>query len=97
MPELDEEAYLWDWLCSAGPAMSGAAGAVPLSATELQAWASGHGIGLDTWEFAALMRASRAYCAELQTPGDYPPFGNPDDLYDDDVIEQRLRAGLDGL
>jgi len=81
----------------AGPAQAGGMGPVPLSAAELAAWASGSGLALQPWEFRALQRASRAYCAEMARPGDWPPCGDPDALYDDDVVADRLAAGLDAL
>lgn len=89
--------YLLDWFMQSGPAQSGGMGAAPLSAAELAAWAGGHGVVLQPWEFRVLQRASRAYCGELADPGDWPPYGDPDGLYDDDVVADRLAAGLDGL
>ena len=86
--------YLFDWLCLAGPSQAGAMGPVGLSAAELQAWAAGNAIALQPWEFAVLQRASRAYCSEYSRPSDLPPFGDPDALYDDDVVAQKLSAGL---
>ncbi len=72
-------------------------GAIPLTATELAAWATGSGVELQPWEFGALQRASRAYCSQRYQPDPYPPWGDPDDLYDDDVIAERLQRGLDKL
>ena len=86
--------YLFDWLCLAGPAQSGGMGPIALTAAELQAWAQGAAIDLQPWEFQVLQRASRAYCAAYSSPDDFPPFGDPDALYDDDVVAQKLSAGL---
>lgn len=89
--------YLFDWLCQAGPAQPGAMALSPLSATELQAWALGGGITLEPWEFHALQHASRAYCAEQSNPSDFPPYGDPEELYDDDVVAEQLAKGLERL
>ena len=86
--------YLFDWLCLAGPAQSGGMGPIALTAAGLQAWAQGAAIDLQPWEFQVLQRASRAYCAAYSSPDDFPPFGDPDALYDDDVVAQKLSAGL---
>lgn len=96
MPDIAAE-HMFGWLVSAGPAMSGAMGPVPLSASELAAWASGHAITLAPWEFAALQAASRAYCRECMSPSPWPPFGDPDALYDDDVVAENLSRNLDKL
>lgn len=89
--------YLYDWLMTAGPVQAGGMGPSSLSATELTAWAAASGQRLQPWEFQALQRASRAYCSEQLSPGDWPPYGDPDDLYDDDTVADRLAAGLDKL
>lgn len=89
--------YLFDWLCLAGPAQSGGMGPIALTAAELQAWAAGSAITLQPWEFAVLQRASRAYCAAYSSPDDFPPFGDSDELYDDDVVAEKLSAGLSKL
>lgn len=86
--------YLYDWLCQAGPAQAGAMASVGLSAAELQAWSAMAAVDLQPWEFAALQRASRAYCAERSDPGDYPPYGDAEDLYDDDIVALKLEQGL---
>lgn len=89
--------YLFDWLCLAGPAQSGGMGPIALTAAELQAWAQGAAIYLQPWEFQVLQRASRAYCAAYSSPDDFPPFGDSDELYDDDVVAEKLSAGLSKL
>lgn len=89
--------YLWGWLMDAGPSQSGGMGPVPLSSSELAAWSQAAGVDLQPWEFGALRAASRAYVAEQASPGDWPPYGDPDALYDDDVVAQRLEAGLSRL
>ena len=89
--------YLLDWLCQAGPAQSGAMALTGLSAAELQAWSTATATALLPWEFRALQRASRAYCSEQSSPGDFPPFGTTDTLADDDVVAENLARGLDKL
>jgi len=86
--------YLWGWFLSVGLCESGAMGAIPLTANELRAWSAGAVIELDHWEFTVLLRASRAYCGQLNKPDDTPPYGDPDALYDDDVIAERLERSL---
>lgn len=86
--------YLFEWLCQAGPAQSGAMGPVGLSASELQAWASCSAIELQPWEFAALQRASRAYCAAYASADDCPPWGGTDGLSDPAEIEKRMMKAM---
>lgn len=89
--------YLFEWLCMAGPAQSGAMGPIGLTAMELQAWADGAGFALQPWEFLSLQRASRAYCNEYASAGDFPPFGDAEALYDDDVVAEKLMKSLGEL
>lgn len=92
---------LYAWLMQAGIARPVSAGMgvilQSISAQELAAWSQASGCGLLPWEFNAMRAASVAYCAEYGSPGDFPPFGDPEELYDDDVLAQRLEAGLDKL
>jgi hypothetical protein len=69
----------------------------PLQSTELSAWAALAGIALDPWEAGVLQRASRAYIDELHRSAAWPPYGSADDLYDDDVLADKLTAGFDKL
>jgi len=86
--------YLYEWLTQAGPAQAGGMGLAPLGAAELSAWSARTCTDLAAWEFSALQRASRAYCAETSAPGDWPPWGDPDALYDDDVVADKLAESL---
>lgn len=72
-------------------------GPVALSAVELTAWASGAGVDLHPWEFKVLLKASRAYCGALNSSDPWPPYGDPDALYDDDVVAEKLEASLSRL
>ncbi len=86
--------YLFDGLCQAGPAQSGAMGPVGLSASELQAWAAGNAIALQPWEFAALQRASWAYCAAYASADDCPPWGGTDGLSDPAEVEKQMMKAM---
>uniref|UniRef100_A0A193SBN9 Uncharacterized protein n=1 Tax=biofilter metagenome TaxID=1070537 RepID=A0A193SBN9_9ZZZZ len=97
MPPLPQAGYLFEWLCQAGPASATGMGAIPLPPSELNAWALGAQIQLQSWEFSALLDASRAYCRELHAAADWPPYGDPDLLYDDDIVAERLAQSLDKL
>jgi hypothetical protein len=100
MPALQCQ-HLYDWLVQAGiarPVSAGmGVGVEGITSQELSAWSQGSGTALLCWEFNALRAASRAYCAEYTQPGDFPPFGDPDELYDDDTVAQSLTASLDRL
>ena len=52
------------WFQDCGVCGFGASGIVPLSPSELYAWANGTQRTLDRWQFQALLDASRGYCAE---------------------------------
>ena len=97
MPEL-QCPYLYGWLMQAGIAKPVSAGMgigmQAISAVELLAWSQASAAHLLPWEFNALRAASVAYCAEYAQPGHFPPFGDPEELYDDDVLAQRLTEGF---
>lgn len=92
--ELPEQTapYLLDYLQRIGVYGYGAMGPVPLSSVEIRAWCEGSGIELLSWEFEALRAASRAYVACLNGTDDTLPYGNPDDLADQNVVDARLEA-----
>ena len=89
--------HMYEWFIQAGPSLPGAMGAVPLDARELAAWSQLSGVDLLPWEFAALRDASRAYCSELNKAADWPPYGDSEALYDDDVVAEKLARGLERL
>ncbi|MBV7427275.1 MULTISPECIES: hypothetical protein [unclassified Acidovorax] len=89
--------YLLDYLQRLGVYAHGAAGPVPLSSLEIRAWSEGSGIALKPWEFEALRAASRSYLVCLHGTDDTPPYGDPDDLADPDVVDARLEALFDRL
>lgn len=89
--------YLLVFLQQVGMAMSGAMGAVALSSAELLAWSQGAGRKLTPWEFSTLLSASRAYCRQLSEDTDMPPYGDPRELSDPDVIGKRLSRALGNL
>lgn len=69
MPPVDLPGLL-DVLMRAGPAMPGGMGEVPLTALELQAWATGAGVTLTPWEFETILDASKAYCQQRAISAD---------------------------
>jgi len=89
--------HLYVWLMQAGPAQAAGMGLAPISSAELSAWSDRTCTDLLPWEFNAMRRASGEYCAELNSPGDFPPWGDPDDLYDDDVVADKLTESLKRL
>jgi hypothetical protein len=97
LPELRGATYLLQYLQSAGLCAQGMAGAVALSSAELMAWCQGMRRTLAAWEFAAILTASRAYCDQLNTATDAPPWGDIDELSDPAVISKRMAKALSGL
>lgn len=91
LPEVSA-AYLLQYLQDLGVYGFGAMGPIPLSATEINAWATGSGIALLPWEFEALRLASRAYVSEYGAEHDEPPYGEDETLADPDVIDDKLRG-----
>lgn len=70
--------YLVDAWLDVGPAGAGAAGAVPLAYTELQAWARCTGTAWAPWELQMLRRMSVGYVGERlagEEPLQPPPWG----------------------
>lgn len=61
LPEIDADQYLIEAAEAVGWCQFGSAGLVPLTAQELSAWCAGTGEALTQWEFATLLRMSRAY------------------------------------
>jgi hypothetical protein len=77
MPPIDAE-YLIGYLWEAGPTMPGAAGAVPLTQSELRAWQENTGVDLQPWEVRILRRLSCDLVAEMRRAEDpvaTPPYG----------------------
>ena len=63
LPELDGGEDLIALAQGVGWCGQGGMGPVPLSALELTAWCDGTGEQLTQWEFATLLKLSRAYVA----------------------------------
>ena len=63
MPDLDGGEDLIAFAQGLGWCGQGGMGPVPLSALELTAWCDGTGEQLTQWEFATLLKLSRAYVA----------------------------------
>lgn len=82
MPDLGAAGYLVDCLFDVGPTMHGAMGEVPLSWTEVVAYAQGSGAVSEQWEIRALVEMSKSYLAEKATavkPLATPPTEQADD------------------
>lgn len=75
----------------------GGMGLAPLSSREVMAWAAGMGIELAGWEFKAIRAASSAYVSEFNAELEDPPYGDPDDFADEDVIEEKLSRMFDRM
>lgn len=63
LPDLEGGEELIALAQSLGWCGHGGMGPVPLSALELQAWCAGTGESLTQWEFATVLKLSRAYVA----------------------------------
>lgn len=77
LPELDAGEYLVSHLWDAGPVMHGAAGAVPLSQSEIRAWQDNTGNELQPWEVRLLRRLSADYISAskaAEKPNCPPPW-----------------------
>ena len=61
MPDVDECAYLVEYLFRVGPVMQGGFGAVNLPFQEIESWAKCNRINLTGWEFETLSAMSKAY------------------------------------
>ncbi|MGQ3193101.1 MAG: hypothetical protein ACT6UH_00680 [Hydrogenophaga sp.] len=81
--------YLAQWLHDLGLCESGGMGPVPLSASEIAAWAAGTGHRLLGWEFEALQAASRAYVDEFTAERPEPPDGQTEGFVDPDVLNAK--------
>lgn len=66
LPELDGGEELIALAQGVGWCGHGGMGPVPLSALELAAWCDGTGETLTQWEFATVLKLSRAYVAGTQ-------------------------------
>lgn len=96
MPEL-QASYLLGYLQRAGMCMQGVNCAVALGSAELMAWCQGMRVRLAAWEFDAILCASRAYCDQLNTATETPPWGDIRDMSDPAVISKRMAKALSGL
>jgi len=92
MPDVEPVGYVAAWWQDMGMVGMGGMGPVPISSTEVMAWAAGMGIHLTPWEFATVREMSRAYLHqqhESEKPECVAPFGSMS--FDRDVVEQKLR------
>lgn len=68
---------LASWLNAVGLSLSGAMGPVPITWSEVAAWASLTGVDPEPWEAEALVDASRAYVSTLHESADKPAYLAP--------------------
>jgi len=77
LPEIDELSYILDWTGEAGLYENGANGPMPLSWTEIKAWAELMGMLVAPWEAALIRELSTAYCSQYHkssSPTEPPPY-----------------------
>lgn len=75
----------------------GGMGLVQLSAQEIQAWSDCSGIELNPWEFLAIRKMSFSYIKQLnesERPDCPPPFGDPVNQIDRDVVQQKITSAF---
>ena len=92
MPEVDAP-YLLDYWQDMGMVGSGAAGAVPLSATDIYAWSNLSAVELTPWEFSVLRQLSQNYAAYLhksENPDEPPPYGALVQDFDRDLVAKKV-------
>jgi hypothetical protein len=66
MPDITGVGHLIDYLYDMGPTLSGAAGPIPLTHEEMEAWQRNSGVELGPWESSLLRRLSIEYLDSAQ-------------------------------
>lgn len=92
MPVIDAP-YLLDYWQDLGLVGAGAAGAVPLSASEIYAWSSLYGVELTPWEFSVLRQLSQNYAVYLnkgENPDEPPPYGALVQDFDRELVSKKV-------
>lgn len=100
MPRLDEAQYVLTYWQELGMFQSNGMGATPLSAMEIAAWQQCSGIALQSWEFHILREMSRAYLAQLhesESPDCPPPYGDPVNNFDRQVVSKKVSNAFQAL
>ena len=100
MPEIGDATYLTGYWFDLGMTGQGGMGLVQLSAQEIQSWSAGSGIELNPWEFLAIRKMSLAYVKQLsesERPDCPPPFGDPVNQIDRDVVQRKIQSALKSL
>lgn len=93
MPKLGEESYLLSYWFDIGMVGSGGMGATQLTALEIGAWSDLSGVELESWEFACIRKMSAAYLQyinEGENPESQPPYGDPVNEFDRNVVEKKV-------
>lgn len=93
MPDVGAAAYLVDYWHDVGLVSVGGMGPAPLTSVELMAWQEGRGFHLQPWEFHILREMSRAYLAQAhasEKPECPPPFGDPVNEFDREVVSKKV-------
>lgn len=100
MPRVDGAEYLVSYWQELGMVTHTGVGAVPLSASELAAWQRGVSLELEPWEFRVLLEMSRVYLHQLhesEKPECPPPYGDPVNLYDRDIVGKKVSNAFKAL
>jgi hypothetical protein len=100
MPRVDGADYVLAYWRDLGMFESNGMGATPLSAAEICAWQVCSGIVLESWEFHVLREMSRAYLAQLhesEQPDCPPPYGDPVNNFDREVVSKKVSNAFQAL
>jgi hypothetical protein len=96
MPPIDYEVrYLTDYLFEAGPVMSGAMAAAPLTHIEIQAWSQLSGIELSPWEARTLRQLSCEHIVEssrASKPDCPPPWSPKAEQIDRPAVAKKIKG-----
>lgn len=100
LPDIGDAAYLTGYWFDLGMTGQGGLGLVQISAQEILAWSEGSGIKLNPWEFLAIRTMSLSYLRQLQEsekPDCPPPFGDPVNQFDRDVVQNKIQSAFKSL
>ena len=92
-PSVGNADYVITYWHDLGVVESGAMGPIPLSSKEILSWQECTGVELEAWEFRVLRDMSRRYLIqheESKKPECPPPFGDPVNDFDRDVLSKKV-------